>query len=70
MRFYFDLTDGLNTVHDDEGILAEDLQMILQYAEETVNEMRQGGELVNYIDHWRFVIRTETGTVLATIQIS
>ncbi|GJD99919.1 DUF6894 family protein [Methylobacterium isbiliense] len=69
-RFYFDLTDGLTTIRDDDGVEADDLRMALQHAEEAIEEMRQNGELAQFSGHWWLIVRSKDGTVLATVEIS
>jgi hypothetical protein len=68
-HFYFDLTDGLTTIRDDEGVEADDLADALKQAEAALKEMSADGELTDLEVGWSFVIRTGAGTVLATIPI-
>ncbi|WP_043751894.1 DUF6894 family protein [Methylobacterium nodulans] len=69
-RFYFDLTDGLTTIRDDEGVEADDLTDALKQAEAALEEMSANGELADFDPGWRLVIRTGTETVLVTIPIA
>ena len=68
-RFYFDLTDGLTTIRDNEVVEADDLADALEQAEAALEEMSASGELTDLEEGWRLVIRTGADTVLATIPI-
>ncbi len=68
-RFYFDLTNGLTTIRDDEGVEADDLHVALKYTEETIEEMLQNGELTKLDGCWCLSLRTKDGTVLAIVDI-
>jgi hypothetical protein len=57
-RFYFDLTDGLTAIRDDEGVEADDLADALKEAEAALQEMSASGELTDLEEGWRLVIRT------------
>ncbi|WP_244424529.1 DUF6894 family protein [Methylobacterium nodulans] len=68
-RFYFDLTDGFTTIRDNEGVEAEDLADAVKQAEAALEEMRAAGELADFEEGWRLVIRTGADANLATIPI-
>jgi hypothetical protein len=67
--FYFDLTDGLTTIRDGEGVEADDLADALKQAEVALEETSASGELTGLEEGWSFVIRTGADTILVTIPI-
>lgn len=69
-RFYFDLTDGISTIRDDEGIEVDDLRVAMLHAEEAIEEMRQSGELSQFSGSWWLSIRAENGAELATVGVT
>ncbi|WP_128561720.1 DUF6894 family protein [Methylobacterium crusticola] len=68
-RFHFDLIDGRTLVRDDEGVEAEDLSCALEQARATIEEMRASGDLSDLAGRWQLVVRSESGTVLASISL-
>ncbi len=69
-RFHFDLVNAHTTIRDPKGVEAEDLSHALEQAQTTVEEMRASGELAALHDGWQLVVRSQSGTVLATIPLS
>jgi len=68
-RFHFDLVDGHTTIRDAEGVEAEDLSHALEQAQAALEEMRASGDLAALHGGWQLMVRSESGTVLATLPV-
>ena len=62
-RFFFDLKRGQKVIADETGILASDLNEAIVEALEALREMRASGEMDEFDDEWKLVIRDDLGVV-------
>ncbi|WP_246696801.1 DUF6894 family protein [Methylobacterium planeticum] len=60
-RFYFDLRGNRTVIIDQEGIVANDLNEAIVEALAALREMRASGELDEFGDGWKLIIRDEKG---------
>jgi len=69
-RFYFNLTDGVEEIRDDEGILVSDIQAALTYAMEVVQELRAEDPFsAAEWTGWRLEIADDTGRVVERVSL-
>ena len=68
-RFYFDLTDGLNTIPDEVGVLAADLEEAAEQAWVVLAELRAADELTDIVEGWVLIIRDASGGTLMTLPV-
>jgi hypothetical protein len=68
-RFFFDLTDGPSTIHDEDGALATDLDEAIMQAEEVLTELRATGELSDAHYEWMMIIRGAGGGALMRLPV-
>ena len=68
-RFYFDLTNGLQTIRDDEGVLAHDLEHAIDEARVVIEEMRDSGELSEDEEGWVLVIKDAAREPLMSLPV-
>ena len=59
-RFYFDLTNGSDTLRDDEGVKASGLHEAAEHAQAAVEDMRGNGKGPAPGDGWWLIIRDES----------
>ncbi|MCJ2037937.1 hypothetical protein MKK55_03040 [Methylobacterium sp. J-059] len=69
MHFYFDLTDGPNTISDAQGVDAADLAEAIEQAGIAIEELRSDGELVDVDSLWELVIKNSEGNELYRMPI-
>lgn len=60
-RFFFDLTDGLSTIRDEEGVLAADLDDAVRQAGEVLEDMSENDEFADGDEGWVMIIRHAAG---------
>ena len=60
-RFYFDVDNGRETVRDDEGVVADDLEQALADARSVISEMADELGATSLESLWSLVVRDETG---------
>ena len=68
-RFYFDLRGNRTVIIDREGIVANDLNEAIVEALAALREMRASGELDEFGDGWKLVIRDEKGVAQKAFSI-
>ncbi|MHB2210928.1 DUF6894 family protein [Methylobacterium sp. CM6257] len=68
-RFYFDFEDGQETIRDDEGVEAEDLEQALADARSVIREMAGEVAANDPGEAWALVVRDETGSSVARLPI-
>ena len=68
-RFFFDLTDGLNKIPDEVGVLAADLDEAVEQAQAVLAEMRVNDELADIVGAWMLTIRDAGGDTLVTLPV-
>lgn len=68
-RFYFDVDNGRETVRDDEGVEAEDLEQALSDARTVISELAGHLQAVDMDSLWTLVVRDETGLTVAHLPL-
>jgi hypothetical protein len=68
-RFYFDVNSGQETIRDNEGIEADDLEQALSNARSVLSEMADDLAAADISSPWTLVVRDETGLSVAHIPI-
>jgi len=68
-RFYFDVDNGQETIRDEEGVEAEDLEQALAEARDVIGEMADGLGIFDLHDPWTLVVCDETGLAVAYLPI-
>jgi hypothetical protein len=68
-RFYFDVGNGRETIRDDEGVEAEDLEQALSDARTVISEMADELGATGIGNSWTLVERDETGLPIAHVPI-
>src|SRR4051812_19476188 len=68
-RFHFDLVNGHTTIRDADGVAAENLSHALEQAQAALEEMRASGDLPARHGGWQLMVRSASGTVLASIPL-
>ena len=69
-RFYFDLTNGLDSFRDDDGVDANDLDDATRQTQIVLDEMRDDGNASTLEDGWHLIIRDESGATLKTLPVT
>lgn len=68
-RFYFDLSDEIQTIVDEQGVYADTSDQAVLHAREVIQEMREDGD-GNFFDQgWSFKIRAEDGAIVNVLPI-
>ncbi len=68
-RFYFDVDNGRETVRDDEGVVADDLEQALADARSVISEMADELGATSLESLWTLVVRDETGLPVAHLPL-
>lgn len=68
-RFYFDVDNGRETIWDDEGVAAEDLEQALTDARSVISEMADELGGTNLESLWTLVVRDQTGLPVAHLPL-
>lgn len=68
-RYFFDLTDGLTTIQDTNGLVLPSLDVAISQAHEALQEMRYGGEFSSSDEEWTLVIRDAAGETLMMLPV-
>lgn len=68
-RFHLDLTDGLTTIRDEDGVLAPNLSEAIRQAEEVLEEMRRSGDLSSRDKAWTLIIRDAAGERVMALSV-
>jgi hypothetical protein len=68
-RFYFDLRGSRAVIVDETGIRASDLNEAVVQALEALREMRAGGEMDDFDDGWKLVIRDDLGEIRSVFSV-
>jgi hypothetical protein len=68
-RFYFDIENGTVTIHDEEGVEADDLNSALEEARSVIIEMVD--EIAEDVpgETWILVVRDAAGALVARLPI-
>ena len=69
-RYYFDLTNGLDTLRDDDGVEAGSLDEAIRHTQSVLDEIRDDGNASAFEDGWHLVIRDESGATLKTLPVN
>jgi hypothetical protein len=69
MRFYFDFENGYETVRDDEGVEADDLDQALDDAQSAIQEIAQELKDGALGDEPVLIVRDETGSSVARLPV-
>ena len=69
-RFYFDLTNGLDTLRDDEGVEADDLDDATRQTQTVLDEISADGNASAVENGWHLIIRDESGATLKTLSVT
>ncbi|MBP1183041.1 DUF6894 family protein [Methylobacterium sp. PvR107] len=67
--FYFDVDNGKETIRDDEGVEAEDLEQALADGRSVIVEIADDLGVTDLNHPWTLVVRDETGLALAHVPI-
>ena len=68
-RFYFDVDNGRETVRDDEGVVADDLEQALADARSVISEMADELGATSLERLWTRAVRDETGWPVAHLPL-
>ncbi|WP_409518546.1 DUF6894 family protein [Methylobacterium sp. PvR107] len=68
-RFYFDVDNGRETVRDDQGVEAEDLEQALADARTVISEIADDLKAIDMDSLWTLVVRDETGLTVAHLPL-
>ena len=69
-RFYFDLTNGTDTLRDDDGVEANDLDDAIRQTRTVLDEIRDD-KTVSILDGgWQLLIRDESGATLMSLAVT
>lgn len=68
-RLYFDLTDGLEVIRDEEGVEISVLDEAVVEVQSALTEMRHSGEADMRTDGWQLVIRDDSGVTLRSMPL-
>jgi hypothetical protein len=68
-RFYFDVGNGRETIRDEEGVEAEDLEQALADARGVIGEMADDLGTIDLDNPWTLVVRDDTGMEVAHVPI-
>ncbi len=68
-RFYFDLTNGSETIRDERGVEAGDLIEAVNEAQAVLSEMSRNDELSGSGAGWQLLIREASGPILQTLPV-
>ena len=68
-RFYFDLTNGPDTLRDDEGVEASSFDEAAGQAQAALEDMRSTEDAPIPGDGWQLIIRDESGTTLKSMPL-
>jgi hypothetical protein len=68
-RFYFDVGNGRETIRDEEGVEAEDLEQALADARGVIGEKADDLSITDLNDPWTLVVRDERGVAVAHVPI-
>jgi hypothetical protein len=68
-RFFFDVSDGENTLTDQAGIDAFDLDEVLVEAKSVITEMADEVTEANPDQSWALIVRDEAGSVVGRLPI-
>ncbi|WP_373622461.1 hypothetical protein [Methylobacterium sp. OAE515] len=68
-RFYFDVDNGRETVRDDEGVEADDLEQALSDARAVIGEIADELQALDVDSIWTLVVRDETGLTVAHLPL-
>ena len=69
-RFFFDLTDGPNTISDVDDVLAADLSDAIAQAEVLIMELRIIDEQIDAYEAWMLIVRDAAGDKLTTLPVA
>lgn len=69
-RFYFDLTNGLDTFRDDDGVEANDLDDATRQTQTVLDEIRDDGNASAFEEGWHLIIRDESGATLKALPVT
>ena len=68
-RYFFDLMDGDETIHDSEGVEAADLDAVLAEARTVIAEMADEIEAADPGRSWALIVRDAAGSAVARVPI-
>jgi len=68
-RFFFDVDNGQETIRDDDGVEAADLEEALAEARRVISEMADELGATDIDNAWTLVVRDETGLPVARVPI-
>ncbi|MCJ2033744.1 DUF6894 family protein [Methylobacterium sp. J-068] len=68
-RFFFDLTNGAETLRDEIGAEATDIDEARREAQVVLGEIGRTGELDDSSGRWTLLIRNRDGVVLERVEI-
>lgn len=68
-RFFFDVSNGKETIPDEEGVEAADLDEALSEARSVVAEMVDEVAEADPGQLWKLIVRDETGAVVGRLPI-
>ncbi len=69
-RFYFDLTNGIDTLRDDLGVEANGLDDAIRQTRTVLDEMRDDTNVSVLDDGWELLIRDESGVILMSLAVT
>ncbi|MCE4225389.1 hypothetical protein HCU64_16660 [Methylobacterium sp. C25] len=69
-RFFFHLENGRESIRDDEGTVVDDAKTAVRQALQSVDEMREAGELPVAGDGWTVVICDDRNNELGRIPVA
>lgn len=68
-HFYFEVDDGRETIRDDEGVEAADLEQALAEARRAIAEIAENLGATDIDSPWTLIVRDETGLQVAHVPI-
>lgn len=68
-RLYFDFTDGLEVIRDEQGVEISVLDEAIVEVQSALTGLRQSGEADMRSDGWQLVIRDDSGMTLRSMPL-
>jgi hypothetical protein len=68
-RFFFDVSNGCQTISDEEGVEAADLNEALTEARSVISELADEVAEADLGQHWTLIVRDEAGATVGRLSI-
>ena len=69
-RFYFDIENGEESIHDEEGVEAASVEQALDEARSVIREMAAELTAANPDRTWTLIVRDASGSLVGRLPIS